>query len=125
MRRPAAVCPSIASPNLENTTLTSSSDIVYKKIPVPKPGPDEVLVNIKYSGVCHTDLHAIKGDWPLDTKIPLVGGHEGAGVVVARGELVKDVQIGDYAGIKWLNGSCLQCSFCRTANEVRLQIASY
>ncbi|GAW19181.1 hypothetical protein ANO14919_086650 [Xylariales sp. No.14919] len=91
--------------------------VVHKKIQVPKPGPDEVLINIKYSGVCHTDLHAVKGDWPLDTKIPLVGGHEGAGVVVARGELVKDIQIGDYAGIKWLNGSCLSCSFCRTANE--------
>jgi hypothetical protein len=37
----------------------------YKKIPVQKPGPDEVLVNIKYSGVCHTDLHAVNGDWPL------------------------------------------------------------
>ncbi|KAI0405674.1 dehydrogenase-like protein [Xylaria palmicola] len=91
--------------------------VQYKKIPVAKPGPDEVLVNIKYSGVCHTDLHAIKGDWPLDTKIPLVGGHEGAGVVVARGDLVKDIEIGDYAGIKWLNGSCMSCPFCRTADE--------
>ncbi|KAI0138676.1 alcohol dehydrogenase [Hypoxylon sp. NC0597] len=90
---------------------------VYKKIPVPKPGPDEVLINIKYSGVCHTDLHAMNGDWPLPTKMPFVGGHEGAGVVVARGELVKDVEIGDYAGIKWLNGSCLQCSFCQQADE--------
>ncbi|KAI1191232.1 dehydrogenase-like protein [Nemania serpens] len=89
----------------------------YRKIPVPKPGPDEVLLNIKYSGVCHTDLHAIKGDWPLATKLPLVGGHEGAGVVVARGELVKDIEIGDYAGIKWLNGSCMSCSFCRTTDE--------
>lgn len=59
-----------------------------------------MLVNIKYSGVCHTDLHAVNGDWPLATKLPLVGGHEGAGVVVARGELVKDVEIGDHAGIK-------------------------
>jgi len=89
----------------------------YKQIPVPKPGPDEVLVNIKYTGVCHTDLHALKGDWPLDTKLPLVGGHEGAGVVVARGELVKDVEIGDHAGIKWLNGSCLSCDFCQAADE--------
>ncbi|KAI0396933.1 GroES-like protein [Xylariaceae sp. FL0594] len=89
----------------------------YKKIPVPKPGPDEVLINIKYSGVCHTDLHAIKGDWPLPTKIPLVGGHEGAGVVVARGELAKNVEIGDYVGIKWLNGSCGNCTYCFTANE--------
>jgi len=77
---------------------------VYKKIPVQKPGPDEVLINIKYSGVCHTDLHAVNGDWPLATKLPLVGGHEGAGVVVALGSLVEDIAIGDYAGVKvWLN----------------------
>jgi propanol-preferring alcohol dehydrogenase len=57
------------------------------------------------------------GDWPLDTKMPLVGGHEGAGVVVAKGELAKDIEIGDYAGIKWLNGSCLACSFCMQADE--------
>lgn len=69
-------------------------------IPVQKPGPDEVLVNIKYSGVCHTDLHAVNGDWPLATKLPLVGGHEGAGVIVAKGELVQDVEVGDHAGVK-------------------------
>ncbi|KAF2473983.1 alcohol dehydrogenase-like protein [Lindgomyces ingoldianus] len=91
--------------------------VEYKQIPVQQPGPDEVLVNIKYSGVCHTDLHAVNGDWPLPTKLPLVGGHEGAGVVVARGELVKDVEIGDHAGVKWLNGSCLACDFCQQADE--------
>ncbi|KAK0512015.1 hypothetical protein JMJ35_005143 [Cladonia borealis] len=91
--------------------------VEYKQIPVQKPGPDEVLVNIKYSGVCHTDLHAVNGDWPIPTKLPLVGGHEGAGVVVARGELVKDVEIGDHAGVKWLNGSCLSCDFCQTGDE--------
>ena len=74
---------------------------MYKRIPVQKPGPDEVLINIKYSGVCHTDLHAVNGDWPLATKLPLVGGHEGAGIVVAKGELVgDDIQIGDYGGVK-------------------------
>lgn len=92
--------------------------VVYKKIPVQqKPGPDEVLVNVKYSGVCHTDLHAMLGDWPLATKLPLVGGHEGAGVVVARGDLVTDVELGDHVGIKWLGGSCLACSFCQQADE--------
>ncbi|KAL2180055.1 dehydrogenase-like protein [Thermothelomyces heterothallicus CBS 202.75] len=95
----------------------SGGPVTYKKIPVQKPGPDEVLVNVKYSGVCHTDLHAMKGDWPIPTKLPLVGGHEGAGVVVAKGELVDDIEIGDYAGIKWLNGSCLACSFCMQADE--------
>jgi len=91
--------------------------VVYKEIPVQKPGPDEVLVNIKFSGVCHTDLHAVNGDWPLATKLPLVGGHEGAGVVVARGEMVTDVEIGDHAGIKWINGSCLACDFCQQMDE--------
>ena len=75
-------------------------DHVADRIPVQKPGPDEVLVNVKYSGVCHTDLHAVNGDWPLATKLPLVGGHEGSGVIVAKGELVQDVEIGDHAGIK-------------------------
>ncbi|KAI9713266.1 MAG: alcohol dehydrogenase [Bogoriella megaspora] len=74
--------------------------VEYKKIPVQKPKSDELLVNVKYSGVCHTDLHAVNGDWPLPTKLPLVGGHEGAGVVVAKGELVHDVEIGDHVGIK-------------------------
>ncbi|KAJ5649962.1 uncharacterized protein N7484_003685 [Penicillium longicatenatum] len=90
---------------------------IYKQIPVPTPGPDEVLIKIKYSGVCHTDLHAMNGDWPLPLKLPLVGGHEGAGVVVAKGQLAQGIEIGDHAGIKWLNGSCLACEFCKTADE--------
>lgn len=89
----------------------------YKQIPVKQPGPDEVLINIKFSGVCHTDLHAMNGDWPLALKLPLVGGHEGAGVVVAKGELVKDIEIGDHAGVKWINGSCLACDFCQQSDE--------
>ncbi|KAJ5149164.1 hypothetical protein N7448_000742 [Penicillium atrosanguineum] len=81
------------------------------------PGPDEVLVKIRYTGVCHTDLHAMKGDWPIPLKMPLVGGHEGAGVVVAKGEMARGIEIGDHAGIKWLNGSCLACEFCKTGDE--------
>lgn len=95
----------------------SGGPLKYKQIPVPKPGPDELLVKIRYSGVCHTDLHALKGDWPLPTKLPLVGGHEGAGVVVAKGELVNGFEIGDHAGIKWINGTCLSCEFCKNADE--------
>ena len=97
---------------------TSGGPLLYKTdFPVPTPASDEILVNVKYSGVCHTDLHAWKGDWPLDTKLPLVGGHEGAGVVVAKGENVNNFEIGDYAGIKWLNGSCLGCEFCLKGAE--------
>lgn len=98
--------------------------VEFKDIPVQKPGPDEVLINIKYSGVCHTDLHAVNGDWPLPTKLPLVGGHEGAGVVVARGDLVKDIEIGEHAGVKWINGSCLACDFCQQSGESNLPAAT-
>lgn len=109
--------PSPDHQNTDSIKLTSIPAVVYKKIAVGKPGPDEVLVNVKFSGVCHTDLHAMMGDWPLPVKMPLVGGHEGAGIVVSRGELVKDVNIGDRVGIKWLNGSCLSCSYCQTGDE--------
>ncbi|KAG7660331.1 uncharacterized protein J8A68_006159 [[Candida] subhashii] len=96
---------------------TNGGPLEYRDIPVPVPKANEILINIKYSGVCHTDLHAWKGDWPLPTKLPLVGGHEGAGVVVAMGENVKGWKIGDYAGIKWLNGSCMSCEFCQQTDE--------
>nr|CAA45739.1 Alcohol Dehydrogenase II [Kluyveromyces lactis] len=95
----------------------NGGELQYKDIPVPKPKANELLINVKYSGVCHTDLHAWKGDWPLPTKLPLVGGHEGAGVVVAMGENVKGWIIGDFAGIKWLNGSCMSCEYCELSNE--------
>ncbi|KAJ9477925.1 Alcohol dehydrogenase 3, mitochondrial [Pseudozyma hubeiensis] len=78
----------------------------------------EALVRVIYSGVCHTDLHAMLGDWPLDNKLPLVGGHEGAGVVVALGEGADQyVKVGDRVGIKWIATSCLNCSFCRNGAE--------
>ncbi|GME86920.1 unnamed protein product [Ambrosiozyma monospora] len=96
---------------------THGGPLEYKDIPVPKPKPTEILINVKYSGVCHTDLHAWKGDWPLAVKLPLVGGHEGAGIVVAKGESVTNFEIGDIAGIKWLNGSCMSCEFCENGDE--------
>jgi propanol-preferring alcohol dehydrogenase len=59
----------------------------------------------------------MKGDWPLERKMPLIGGHEGAGVVVSKGQLVDNVEIGDHVGIKWLHGSCLNCPFCLQSDE--------
>jgi propanol-preferring alcohol dehydrogenase len=96
---------------------THGGPLQYKELAVPKPKPNEILINVKYSGVCHTDLHAWKGDWPLPAKLPLVGGHEGAGIVVAKGASVTNFEIGDYAGIKWLNGSCMSCEFCEQGDE--------
>lgn len=96
---------------------TNGGPLEYKDIAVPTPKSNELLINVKFSGVCHTDLHAWKGDWPLPTKLPLVGGHEGAGVVVAMGSEVKNWKVGDLAGIKWLNGSCMSCEYCQKGAE--------
>jgi len=56
-----------------------------QELPIPEPGPGQILVKIEASGVCHTDLHAAEGDWPVKPKPPFIPGHEGAGVVVAIG----------------------------------------
>jgi len=59
--------------------------LAIEEIPVPVPGPGEVLVKVVACGVCHTDLHAADGDWPAKPKLPFVPGHEVAGVVAALG----------------------------------------
>ncbi|KAJ3484831.1 hypothetical protein NLI96_g5361 [Meripilus lineatus] len=81
--------------------------------------PGECLVKLVCTGVCHTDLHAAKGDWPIEAKTPLIGGHEGVGHIVAIGAHTQDspVQLGDRVGIKWLAYSCLDCEYCRQGLE--------
>ncbi|KAF9013594.1 hypothetical protein BDZ89DRAFT_467261 [Hymenopellis radicata] len=73
--------------------------------------PGECLVKIDATGCCHTDLRAASGDWPLKAKSPLIGGHEGVGIIVAIGSNTAHfpVKIGDRVGIKWLADSCLNC----------------
>lgn len=73
------------------------------------PGTGEVLVEIKAAGVCHSDLHAINGDWPM--KVPLVPGHEGAGIVRKVGTGVTRAALGDHVVLCWAPpcGSCPQC----------------
>lgn len=88
-----------------------------RDLPVPKPRSNEVLINVKYSGVCHTDLHTWKGEIPFKTKLPLIAGHEGAGVVVDKGTDVKTFEIGDLAGVKHLMSSCMGCELCEAGHE--------
>ncbi|CAE7134676.1 unnamed protein product [Rhizoctonia solani] len=106
--------------------------VEIREVPVVQPEQLEagqVLVKVLYSGyvfsgvedvhdrgaggVCHTDLHALLGDWPLDLKLPLIGGHEGSGVVVAIGKgTTSPIKVGQAVGIKWLATSCLSCEAC-------------
>lgn len=83
-----------------------------EEVEVAEPGPDEVLVRLAASGVCHSDLHVLNGDWP-SVSTPLVLGHEGAGVVERVGDGVDSVGAGDPVVLSWLPG-CGRCRYCRT-----------
>ncbi|WP_130452231.1 alcohol dehydrogenase AdhP [Zhihengliuella halotolerans] len=88
-----------------------------KQQEVPQPGPGQVLVKLIASGVCHTDLHAAQGDWPVKPAPPFIPGHEGVGTVVALGPGVEDPAVGDIVGNAWLANACGACEFCRTGWE--------
>ena len=85
-----------------------------EEIPIPSPGPGEVLIKVVASGVCHTDLHAANGDWPVKPSFPFVPGHEGAGIIAACGPGVVGLKEGDRAGVAWLHDACGQCEYCMT-----------
>lgn len=91
--------------------------LTIEQVAIPKPGEGEVLVRIVATGVCHTDVHAAEGDWPVRPTAPFVPGHEGAGVVAAVGPGVRHVQEGDRVGIAWLHDACGVCSYCETGWE--------
>ncbi|MBW9109511.1 alcohol dehydrogenase AdhP [Microbacterium ureisolvens] len=88
-----------------------------RDVPVPTPGPGQALVKVLTTGVCHTDLHAARGDWPVAPKADLIPGHEGYGRVVALGDGVTSLAIGDLVGNAWLWSACGVCEFCRTGWE--------
>jgi alcohol dehydrogenase, propanol-preferring len=88
-----------------------------ERVPIPSPGPGEVLVKIVATGVCHTDLHAADGDWPAKPVLPFIPGHEGAGVVAALGPGVEGLKEGDPVGIAWLHDACGGCEYCVTGWE--------
>ena len=91
--------------------------LVIEDVPVPVPGPGELLVKLKACGVCHTDLHAASGDWPVKPVPPFIPGHEAAGVVAALSPGVTDFKIGDAVGVAWLHDACLRCEYCETGWE--------
>lgn len=88
-----------------------------REVPVPKPGPGEVLIELVASGVCHTDLHAADGDWPVKPSLPFTPGHEGTGIVVALGPSVTHLKEGDRVGLAWLHSACGHCRYCLSGWE--------
>ena len=90
---------------------------VEDNVETPTPGRGQALVKLIASGVCHTDLHALHGDWPVKPEPPFIPGHEGVGVVEAVGEGVTSLAVGDMVGNAWLASACGQCEYCRTGWE--------
>ncbi len=88
-----------------------------EQMPIPQPRTGEILVKVKACGVCHTDLHAADGDWPVRPRPPFIPGHEVAGVVAALGPGVTNVKMGDRVGVAWLHDACLRCEYCETGWE--------
>ena len=83
-----------------------------REVPVPKPGTGRVRVRLEASGICHTDIHAAHGDWPVKPTPPFVPGHEGVGVVEAVGTGVGPTRVGTRVAIPWLGHACGECSYC-------------
>lgn len=88
-----------------------------EEVEVKRPGRNQILVKVIASGVCHTDLHAVDGDWPVKPKMPLIPGHEGVGYVVTVGQDVNNVKEGDPVGVPWLYSACGGCEHCITGWE--------
>lgn len=85
-------------------------------VPLPVPGPRQLLLHVHACGVCRTDLHVIDGDLP-NPRLPLIPGHQIVGEVVAAGERVEGISLGDRMGVPWLGWTCGRCRFCRSGRE--------
>jgi propanol-preferring alcohol dehydrogenase len=99
--------------------------LVLQEWDVPTPGPGQILVKTEACGVCHTDVHAAHGDWPLKPTVPFIPGHEGIGLVVALGTGVTAVKEGDRVGVPWLYSACGRCEYCLSAWETVCPAAEF
>jgi len=99
--------------------------LVQQEWEIPSPGAGQILVKTEACGVCHTDLHAATGDWPLKPKLPFIPGHEAIGRIAAVGSGVKIVREGDRVGVPWLYSACGHCEHCLAAWETVCAVAEF
>jgi propanol-preferring alcohol dehydrogenase len=97
------------------TSFTTPLEV--QDLPIPEPGEGQVLVRMEACGLCHTDIHAAHGDWPVKPTPPFTPGHEGVGIVEALGAGVSERQLGDRVAIAWLGHACGSCRYCVTGWE--------
>lgn len=97
------------------TAFTEPLQVVEREIPVPTAG--QVLVRLEACGLCHTDIHAARGDWPVQPGLPFVPGHEGIGIVEVLGAGVTSRRAGERVAIAWLGSACGACRYCIDGRE--------
>ena len=90
--------------------------LVQRDVPIPKPGPGQLLVRVKTCAVCRTDLHLVDGELP-NPKLPLIPGHQIVGHIEELGESVQGFSIGERVGIPWLGWTDGECGYCRSSRE--------
>ena len=93
------------------------SPLTLEQVPRPELEPRQVLVKVEASGLCHTDIHAAHGDWPIKPTPPFIPGHEGVGRVVELGSGVTEVALGERVAMPWLGYACGNCDYCVTGWE--------
>jgi alcohol dehydrogenase, propanol-preferring len=91
--------------------------LVIEDRPIPEPGPGQITVKMEASGLCHTDIHAAQGDWPVKPNPPFVPGHEGVGTVHMIGDGVTGLRVGERVAVPWLGYACGTCRYCLTGWE--------
>ena len=88
------------------------SPLVIEEVPRLALEPGQIRVKVEASGLCHTDIHAAHGDWPVKPAPPFVPGHEGVGIVEELGPGVTEVALGDRVAMPWLGYACGTCDYC-------------
>lgn len=101
---------------LEKPDLIENKPLQLRNIEIPNINDNELLIKVKYCGVCHTDLHIVEGELK-NPKLPLVPGHEIIGFVEKLGKNIKDMFKGDKIGIAWIHSSCNSCKYCLQDQE--------
>jgi len=112
--------PSTATTSAPTTSQAYRAAVVHEfgaplrveQVPMRPLEPGQVRVRVEASGLCHTDIHAAHGDWPVKPVPPFIPGHEGVGVVTELGPAVSEVAVGDRVGMPWLGYACGTCDYC-------------
>lgn len=105
---------------LERPGPIEESPLRVADVPMPQPGPGQLLIRVAACGVCRSNLHMIEGDWMsfgVPAKLPIIPGHEVVGTVAATGDGVVDFRPGERVGVQPLWSTCGRCRFCLAARE--------